>query len=142
MKMLGQVSGTARGGKSQFKDWKPWAVIGLLTWSLVNLIQVVPDQQVKDWQYLSNLSGDSLQTEVLERVKKQRGWDKFNPREKDEAIKNEFEMSSMANNIQILGHVRKYTLYTNLKLGLDLRGGSQLLAQSRPRTTGGAGNYR
>jgi len=130
---FGQSTGSARGGRSNFfKDWKPFAVIAVLTWSLVNLVQVVPDATVKDWQDLSELKGDALQTAVLERVKKTRGWDKMNPREKDEAIKTEFEMSSLANNIQILGHVRHHTIFTNLKLGLDLRGGSQLLLKAVP----------
>jgi hypothetical protein len=55
MKLFGQAAGSARAGKSYFKDWKPWAVIAVLVWSLVNLIQVVPDKTVKEWQDLSNL---------------------------------------------------------------------------------------
>jgi preprotein translocase subunit SecD len=132
MKLFGQAAGSARAGKSYFKDWKPWAVIAVLVWSLVNLIQVVPDKTVKEWQDLSNMTGDTLQTEIMNRVKKAPHWDKMNPREKDEAIKTEFDLASMANNIQILGHVRHHAIFTNLKLGLDLRGGSQLLLKAVP----------
>ncbi len=66
----------------------------------------------------------------------------MNPREKDEAIKDEFDMASMANNIQVLGHVRHHTLFTNLKLGLDLPRRQPIAAQSGASTTGGAGNNR
>lgn len=130
---FGQSTSSSRAGRSNFfKDWKPFAVIAVLVWSLVNLVQVVPNATVEEWKHLSTLTGDALQTEVMERVKKQRGWDKMNPREKDEVVKNEFEMASLANNIQVLAHVRGYTVFTNLKLGLDLRGGSQLLLKAVP----------
>ncbi|HIN67625.1 MAG TPA: hypothetical protein EYM95_23530, partial [Candidatus Obscuribacterales bacterium] len=38
----------------------------------------------------------------------------------------------MANNMQIIERYNGYVLFTTLKLGLDLRGGSQLLLQALP----------
>ncbi|HNM51529.1 MAG TPA: hypothetical protein PKN86_17550, partial [Candidatus Obscuribacter sp.] len=65
MSTFGQSGGRAGGssGRSSinigafFKDWKPTTVLVVLIWSLTNLIQVVPNATVKDWQFLSSLSG-------------------------------------------------------------------------------------
>jgi preprotein translocase subunit SecD len=65
-------------------------------------------------------------------MKKLPNYKDMNDYEKEDFIKQEYALASMANNIQILGHVKNYVLYTNLTLGLDLRGGSQLLLQALP----------
>ncbi|MBU6454625.1 MAG: protein translocase subunit SecD [Cyanobacteria bacterium REEB67] len=106
--------------------------MAVLLWSLVNLIQVEPNKTIDDWKYLSNLTGDALQNEVFQRVKKIPGYDKLTGREREELVKEEYDRASMANNIQVLGHARGYTIFTNMKLGLDLRGGSQLLLKAVP----------
>jgi preprotein translocase subunit SecD len=133
MSILGQTSGSSsKGNLRSLKDWKPWAVMAVLIWSLLTLIQVEPNATVKDWQYLSGLTGNDLQTQVMERAQKRRGFDKMNGFQRQDVVKEEYENASLANNIQILGHVRGYTVFTNLKLGLDLRGGSQLLLRAVP----------
>ncbi|HNB16345.1 MAG TPA: protein translocase subunit SecD [Candidatus Obscuribacter sp.] len=140
MSTFGQSGGRAGGssGRSSinigafFKDWKPTTVLVVLIWSLTNLIQVVPNATVKDWQFLSSLSGEPLRREVMQRVEKQPGYEKMNDYQKEFAIKSEYENAAMGNNIQVLGHIKGHTVFTNLKLGLDLRGGSQLLLRAIP----------
>ncbi|MCA0314604.1 MAG: protein translocase subunit SecD [Candidatus Melainabacteria bacterium] len=131
-KSPGKVGGSGPNIKALFSDWKPLTVIAVLIWSLTTLIQVVPNKTVKDWEYLSSLSGEPLRMEIMKRVEKLPDWSKMNDYQKEFAVKTEYENASIGNNIQVLGHVKGYTVFTNLKLGLDLRGGSQLLLRAIP----------
>lgn len=122
-----------------FKDWKPWAVIAVFIWSLITLIQVVPVETLNDWQHLSSLSPDQLTAEVQKRINDRKRFpfrDKWNEYEKEQTIKEQYDLAQFANNIQVLRRFtwdrHEYVAYTALKLGLDLRGGSQLLLQALP----------
>lgn len=135
MSIFGQSGGRSssnRQSQNFFKDWKPVTVVVVLIWSLVNLIQVVPNETLKDWQYLANLTGDPLRDEVMKRIQKLPNFSSMNDYQKEDAVKRLYEDAGIGNNIQILGHVKGYTVFTNLKLGLDLRGGSQLLLKALP----------
>lgn len=114
------------------KDWKPIAVIGVLIWSLLNLFSVEPESTIADWQRLSSLPADELRLEVNNRVENTPGYDKMNQYEREDLLKRQLELAQLGNNIQILGRVKNYVVFTSLKLGLDLRGGSQLLLQAMP----------
>ncbi len=115
-----------------FKDWKPWAVVLVLGWSLFTLFLFEPESTVKNWQHLASLPPSDLNAAIDEMAKKTPSFDKMNSYEREDLIKRLQDDAQMANNIQILGHCRKYVIFTNLKLGLDLRGGSQLLLQALP----------
>ncbi|HEY9682541.1 MAG TPA: protein translocase subunit SecD [Oculatellaceae cyanobacterium] len=121
---------------SLFKDWKPWAVVIVLGWSLFNLIQVAPQAIYDDWQYLGSLPPDQLSDAIGQRAMQTPNSDKMNLYEKEDLVKGLQDQAQMANNIQPFGHFHfnktKYVVFTNLKLGLDLRGGSQLLLQALP----------
>ncbi|HEY9787197.1 MAG TPA: protein translocase subunit SecD [Candidatus Obscuribacterales bacterium] len=114
------------------KDWKPIAVIGVLVWSLLNLFSVEPESRVQDWQKLASLSGDELRMEVSKRVESTPGIEKMNQYEREDLYKRQLELAQLGNNLQILGKYNGYVLFTSLKLGLDLRGGSQLMLQALP----------
>jgi preprotein translocase subunit SecD len=114
------------------KHWKLFVVIGVLIWSVMTLIQVVPIAELQRWQHLANLPTGDLQKEVLTSVEKTPGWDKMNNFEREDTIKRAFEEAQYGNNIQVLGTVNGQAIITSLKLGLDLRGGSQLLLQALP----------
>ncbi len=114
------------------KNWKALAVLGVLIWSLTNLFQVVPESQLKEWQRMAALPPEELQVDVLTRVEKTPGYEKMDGFQRESRTKLLFEEAQFANNIQVLGHVKGYAIITNLKLGLDLRGGSQLLLQAVP----------
>jgi preprotein translocase subunit SecD len=96
------------------------------------LFQIVPDSQLQEWQRLANLPPEQLQDDVLKRVKGQAGWDKMTNFEQEDAIKQGFDDALFADNIQVITKSHGYALITNLKLGLDLRGGSELLLQALP----------
>jgi preprotein translocase subunit SecD len=129
---LKQQKWKAGSGGSIFKDWKPFAVIGVLIWSLFNLIQVEPQTTIDNWQRLASLTPDQLNLDVLQRTTSMKGWDKMTSYEHEDITKHEYDLAQLYNNIQILGHYKNYVIFTNLKLGLDLRGGSQLLLQALP----------
>lgn len=129
---LKQKPWSGKSGGSLFKDWKPFAVIGVLIWSLLNLIQVEPQKTIDDWQHLASLTPEQLNVEVLQHTTSMKGWDKMTSYEHEDITKHEYDLAQMYNNIQILGHYKDYVIFTNLKLGLDLRGGSQLLLQALP----------
>jgi preprotein translocase subunit SecD len=114
------------------KHWKLFVVIGVLIWSVMTLIQVVPTSELQRWQHLANLPSSELKKEVLDNLEKTPGWDKMNTFEQEDATKRAFEEAQYGNNIQVLGTVNNYAILTSLKLGLDLRGGSQLLLQALP----------
>ena len=122
------------------KHWKLLAVIGVFIWSLVNLFQVLPDYpnatppkagSLQYYEHLGTLSPHDLQTEIADQLHAMPGYDRMNTFQREEAQKNLLEEASFANNIQVLGHYHNYALITNLRLGLDLRGGSQLLLQAQ-----------
>lgn len=121
-----------------FKDWKPIAVIVVFALSMYTLFKVEPLSTVKEWQRLSDLPPDQLTTEIQAKVLKMASEQKMNEYQKEHLLKSEQENAQMANNIQIIhqfdvpGQKEPYVVFTNLKLGLDLRGGSQLLLRAEP----------
>lgn len=114
------------------KNWKLLVVLGVLAWSLVTLFEVVPLSQLTYWQHLAGLSPLDLQKEIYAKVEKTPGLAKMNNFEREELIKRLLDEASFANNMQVLAQYHGYALITNLKLGLDLRGGSQLVLQALP----------
>lgn len=114
------------------KNWKLLVVLGVFVWSVLTLFQVVPQSQLDDWQHLASLPPAELQSEVMKRVEATPGYDKMNNFEKEDLVKRSFDEAQFANNIQVICKSRGYALLTDLKLGLDLRGGSQLLLQALP----------
>lgn len=117
---------------SFIKDWKPIAIIGVLIWSLTTLLQVEPEKVVNDWQALAAMPPEALKLEVNRRVEATPGFAKMNEYEKEDLYKRTTDNAQMANNMQIIKHVNGHVVFTTLKLGLDLRGGSQLLLQALP----------
>lgn len=114
------------------KDWKPIAVIVALGWSLVTLFHVEPEKTIDDWTKLGNLPSNELRAEVDKRIAAMPNFAKMNEYEKEDAQKRLMDEAQLANNIQILHNFNGYVLFTSLKLGLDLRGGSQLVLQALP----------
>jgi preprotein translocase subunit SecD len=114
------------------KDWKPIAVLVALGWSLVTLFHVEPENTVDNWIKLGNLPSNELRDEVDKRVMALPNYPKMNEYEKEDAKKRQMDEAQLANNIQILRKYNGYVLFTSLKLGLDLRGGSQLVLQALP----------
>lgn len=123
------------------KNWKLLAVLGVFVWSLCNLFQVVPDNpnitgdkapqgSLQYYEYLANLDPTQMQTYVHQRLIAMPGWERMNTFQRDEQQKALLEEAAMANNIQVVGHVQSHAILTNLKLGLDLRGGSQLMLRA------------
>lgn len=115
-----------------FKDWKALAVLGVLFWSLFTLFQVEPKEKLDQWQKLAALTPQELKTHVQQDAEKLKDWPKMNNYEREDTIKRMLEEAQTANNIQVIAHYKNYVLFTSLKLGLDLRGGSQLLLQALP----------
>ncbi len=121
------------------KNWKPLAVLGVLIWSLTTVFRFCPQPQLDSWMKLAGMTPAEVQKEVLTNVEKTPGWDKMNTFEHEEAIKTAFDDAQTGNNIQVIKQnvqlpfsKQKWAIYTNMKLGLDLRGGSQLLLQALP----------
>lgn len=114
------------------KNWKGIAVFVVLVWSLCNLFQVITDEQYKGYQHLATLTPRELQEEVSQKLAAAPDWAQLKSFQQEERRKEMYAEAQFANNIQVLGHYDKYVLITNLKLGLDLRGGSQLLLQAKP----------
>lgn len=114
------------------KNWKLIAVLGVLIWSITTLFQFLPDARLKELQRIAALSPADLQLDITKRLEKTDGWEKLTMFQREDALKIAQEEASTANNMQILGKVGDYTIVTNLKLGLDLKGGSQLLLQALP----------
>ncbi|HEY9679571.1 MAG TPA: protein translocase subunit SecD [Drouetiella sp.] len=121
-----------KGSGPLIRDWKPVLVLIALGWSLITLFHVEPQKTVDDWIKLSELPADALRVEVDKRIQALPNFAKMNEYAKEDAQKRLMDEASLANNIQILGHVNGYVIFTNLKLGLDLRGGSQLVLQALP----------
>jgi preprotein translocase subunit SecD len=128
------------------KKWKLLVVIGVLAWSMLTLFRLASEKELQHLEHLASLPPTDLQREVVEKARKVPGWDKLNNFEQEDAIKRGFEEAQYANNIQVLSRwhspalsqvpvLSEYAngcILTNLKLGLDLRGGSQLLLQALP----------
>src|SRR2546421_128383 len=118
------------------KNWKLLAVLGVFIWSVVNLFQIVTADQLKYYDDLAAKTPQELQDYIGQRLMQVKNWDKLTEFQREEIRKQLNEEAQFANNLQVLGHFSvpkgmpqagDYDLITNLKLGLDLRGGSQLL---------------
>lgn len=141
------------------KNWKAIVVLAVLVWSLSTLFQVIPDSQLKQLQDIAAMSPNDLQADIASRLEKLPDFGKMNQFQREDAMKTLQEEAALGNNLQILAHVhldpicsalksvvslvnknlaseidpwRTDTICTNLKLGLDLRGGSQLVLQAQP----------
>ena len=122
-----------------FKDWKPIAVLVVLFWSLTTVFQVKPLEEVKDWQRLSDMPPTEINAEITQRLINHPRFKDMNLYEREHWVKTEQEKALLGNNIQVIetfrspfGKKEKYAVFTNLRLGLDLRGGSQLLLRAEP----------
>jgi preprotein translocase subunit SecD len=125
------------------KNWKLLAVLGVFIWSLCTLFQVVPDNpnvagdkapqgSLQYYEYLSGLDPNQLQNYVAQRLTSDPNWAQKNTFQREQDQKALLEEASYANNIQVVKHLGGHAIITNLKLGLDLRGGSQLLLRALP----------
>src|SRR5271154_5405552 len=115
-----------------FRDWKPIAVIAVFIWSVLTLFQVEKKSTVDEWEKLGKLPPQELRQAVMDKAFAMKGWLDMNEYEREDTTKKLTEDAQLANNIQILGKYRQWVLFTNLKLGLDLKGGSQLVLQAKP----------
>ncbi len=125
------------------KNWKLLAVLGVFLWSLTTLFQVVPDHpnvtkekapegSLQYYEYLSGLDPNQLQAFISTKLHSQPNWAQMNTFQREEAQKALLEEAAVANNIQVVGRVGDRAIISNLKLGLDLRGGSQLMLRALP----------
>lgn len=114
------------------KNWKLFAVVGVLIWSIMTLFQFLPEDKLKELQRIAALSPRDLQGDITTRLEKRPDWSKLSLFQREDAVKEAQDEASKANNMQVLGKIGPYTVVTNLKLGLDLKGGSQLMLQALP----------
>jgi preprotein translocase subunit SecD len=114
------------------KNWKALVVFAVLIWSLSTLFIFIPDPEFKRVQGIAAMSPSQLQADIMGRLSKLPDFSKMNQFQREDAMKAMQEESAFGNNLQVLGHFHNYTICTNLKLGLDLRGGSQLVLQAQP----------
>lgn len=114
------------------KNWKTLVVLAVLVWSVCTLVQVMPVAEYKRLVAMSNTKPEDLQAEIKTRLESLPDWPKMNRFQQEDAIKEEQDKVSYANNLQKLCQAKGYVFVTNLKLGLDLRGGSQLVLQAKP----------
>lgn len=112
------------------KHWKLLAVLGVFAWSLCNLFQIVTIDQLKNYEKIASMTPEQSQEYLQTRLRAVTGYDHMNSFQREDAEKELLEEASMANNMQVLGEYQGHALITNLKLGLDLRGGSQLLLRA------------
>src|SRR5277367_5160966 len=115
-----------------FRDWKPIAVIVVFLWSLFTLFQVEPQSTVDEWEKLAQLTPQQLKDKVQEKAQAMPDWSKLNSFEREDVTKRLTDEGQLFNNIQILYKHKGWVLFTNLKLGLDLKGGSQLVLLAKP----------
>ncbi len=106
--------------------------MAVFTWACLNLFRVVPVEQYRRLTNLASLSPEMLNRQVRTTVESSPGWEKMNSFEREQAVKGAYEEVQYANNIQLLARLKHYAILTNLILGLDLKGGSQLLLQALP----------
>jgi preprotein translocase subunit SecD len=114
------------------KNWKVFVVLGVLVWSLTTLFQVIPDAELKRVEELAAMPPTDLQMDIDKRLQNLPDYGKMNQFQKEDAVKAMQDEASLGNNLQKLYSYHGYNLVTNLKLGLDLRGGSQLVLQAQP----------
>lgn len=121
------------------KNWKPLAVLGVFVLSLCGLFQVIPDDpnanppkpySLQYYEHLASLSPTQLQDETGAKLSKRPDWNQLNQFQREELEKEQLDDASFGNNMQVLWHGHGQAIITNLKLGLDLRGGSQLLLKA------------
>lgn len=122
-----------------FADWKPIAVVVVLAWSLATLFQIRSKSAVDDWIYLSNITPDELATAVYNRMATHPRINEMNSYAREDLKKSIYDKALLGNTLQKItdfkapfGSKKVYTVFTNLRLGLDLRGGSQLLLRANP----------
>jgi preprotein translocase subunit SecD len=114
------------------KNWKGIAVLSVLVWSLCTLFQIIPDKELDRLDKLSAMSPPDLQMHIEKEIEHLPDYEKMNQFQREDAVKEKQDEAAYANNLQRLYHSNGYWLVTNLKLGLDLRGGSQLVLQAQP----------
>ena len=114
------------------KDWKAIVIAAVFLTSVFTLFQVEPEQTIDAWRELASLTGQELKSKVQQDAEHTKDWPKMNAYEREDMIKHLLEEAQLANNIQVLYKYKGHVLFTNLKLGLDLRGGSQLLLEALP----------
>ena len=116
------------------RNWKGLMVLGVFIWSLCTLFQVMPEKRLVEIQALAALPPSQVQSDITARLEKLPDWGKMNQFQREDLTKELQDEASAANNMQVLfRHLPgDYAMVTNLKLGLDLRGGSQLLLQAQP----------
>jgi preprotein translocase subunit SecD len=115
-----------------FSDWKPIAVSVAFLLSLTTLIHVATQAKLDSWLELVSVPVTDVKIKVRQKAQALKDWNKMNKYEQDEIVKDMLDQVQLANNMQILGKLKRYVFYTNLKLGLDLKGGSQLLLKAEP----------
>lgn len=124
-----------------FKNWKPLAVLAVFIWSLCNLFQIIPDDpkanppkpgSLQYYEHIAALSPTDLQNEIGARLSQSPDWNNLNQFQREDRIKEQQDEASFANNMQVVYRKDGHAIITNLKLGLDLRGGSQLLLRAEP----------
>jgi preprotein translocase subunit SecD len=122
-----------------FKNWQPLAVLAVFIWSLCNLFQVIPDNpsanppqqgSLQYYERLAQLSPTQLQDEVTRKLSSLPNWNSLTQFQREDLEKENYDEASFGNNMQVLWRGQGHALITNLKLGLDLRGGSQLLLKA------------
>ncbi len=118
--------------KKFFGDWKAIVVIIVFFWSSFTLFQLEKQSDLKEWRELGNLPVLKLRQEISKKIEKLPNVSKMDRYEKEELYKQMLERAQSANSLQIIWQNKRWVVYTNLKLGLDLRGGSQLLLQALP----------
>jgi len=101
-------------------------------WSISTLFQIEKQENLAEWRKLSELPVNALKRELWQRAEKQPNWSKMDRYEREETYKQMLERVQSASSIQALWHNRRWAVFTDLKLGLDLRGGCQLLLQAVP----------
>lgn len=114
------------------RNWKAFAVLGVLLWSLTTLFQIMPQSEVKELQRIADMSPAELREDMDQKLQKLPNLSKLTTFQQEDALRTLQEEASYANNMQIWCNVGNYALVSNLRLGLDLKGGSQLLLQAQP----------
>jgi preprotein translocase subunit SecD len=121
------------------KYWKPLAVLAVFIWSLTNLFQIIPDVpnvnpspqgSLQYYEHLASLSPTDMQNEVGAKLSSRPDWNQLNQFQREELEKEQYADASFGNNLQVIWRGHGQAVITNLKLGLDLRGGSQLLLKA------------
>lgn len=107
-------------------------VVLVFFWSTGTLVQIDKQKDLAEWRRLSNLPIVTLKREVWKKAQNRPNWSKMDRSEQEEIYKQMLDRVQSANSIQVLWRNHRWAVFTDLKLGLDLRGGSQLLLQALP----------